>query len=331
MEYFKICFCFSFLIWIVLHCYNTLFSSVCCPVFPCAFYSITFLSSFSISLSILVTSFLVYYFHSSLSGSCSLSISVSEIFSLFFISFGVFFSFPLLFFLPRFFFISVFFLYADTLHLLPRPLFLSLRWPFFLYVFIFLPVDLFPFLLLTRSRPSSIPSFFQSIFFFSPLFLLSPFFISFSFPIVAIFHCFFFSSNGLLSFFFSVSNFFIQYSSFCWISSFHSSFCNRSTFFLFFFFFSGDLLFLLFLSLRRLFSLLLSLSWPSPFLPVGLLPLFFCLSVGLLFPPLLSPCRLSHIPSLININFLSSFFSPVFFSFFSPLPISVIFCSLESL
>lgn len=104
MEYFKICFCFSFLIWIVLHCYNTLFSSVCCPVFPCAFYSITFLSSFSISLSILVTSFLVYYFHSSLSGSCSLSISVSEIFSLFFISFGVFFSFPLLFFLPRFFF-----------------------------------------------------------------------------------------------------------------------------------------------------------------------------------------------------------------------------------
>lgn len=202
MEYFKICFCFSFLIWIVLHCYNTLFSSVCCPVFPCAFYSITFLSSFSISLSILVTSFLVYYFHSSLSGSCSLSISVSEIFSLFFISFGVFFSFPLLFFLPRFFFISVFFLYADTLHLLPRPLFLSLRWPFFLYVFIFLPVDLFPFLLLTRSRPSSIPSFFRSIFFFSPLFLLSPFFISFSFPIVAIFHCFFFSSNGLLFFFF---------------------------------------------------------------------------------------------------------------------------------
>ncbi|CAE1322366.1 unnamed protein product [Acanthosepion pharaonis] len=170
--------------------------SVCYPLFPYAFCSIAFffLSSFSISLSILVISFLVYYFHSSLYF-CSPFISLSELFSLFFI-FGVF-SFPLLLFLRQSFsFLSSF----------STPTFSI----FFPSRFFFLYVGLFPLSVhLSPCRPFSFSSsslstifhfFFLSIgFILFPLYLLSPFFyFSFSFPMATIFHSFFFSSNGLL-------------------------------------------------------------------------------------------------------------------------------------
>lgn len=197
------------------------------------------------------------------------------------------------------FFISIFFLYADILHLLPYPSFSFTTLAFFIYLFIFLPVDLFPFLL-PRCRPSSIPSFFQSVLFFSLFFFFLPSF--FSFPMATIFHSFFFS-------------FFLRIDVLSSIFSFLLAFYLSLFFFLFFFFLSGGLL--LFLSLRRLFSLF--------FLSVDLLPfslseffLYFFVSPSAFSPHPSFSRRLSPILSFIAISFLSSFFPPGLLSPSSP-------------
>lgn len=198
------------------------------------------------------------------------------------------------------FFISIFFLYADILHLLPHPSFLSLRWPFSFicssfslstfFLFFFLVVDHLPFLL-SFSRSYSFPSFSS----FSLLFFLFPWR----------------PSSILSSFpFFSVSTFFLQYSPFCWLFTFHSSFSFSFSFSLvafFFFFLFDDFSLFSFSQLtfslspcRNSSSIFLSLRRPSlPTLlsPVDCLPFFLLLPLvfslpfflPVFFPPLLLP------------------------------------------